>query len=289
MVINRILLNILNAKKMNKYFYKYLIICLSLGSTLSLSSCWDDIPYRDADYPDQLIYMPTAYLNNGQRVIDDINTTRGELPFEGNPYKYVVDVAKREFRVPLAAYRSGINNNGTFTVDINANTNIIAEINENRSDKYLLIPSDKYSLVNSVEMKDGEEIAQFDLIVNLDFLRDNYPDEVYAIGVEISSTQRETNPKLSTTAVIIHTKITKPIANFTYSFDNVDSKKVLFKNTSSMSDKYQWNFGDGSAASNDPSPSHMYSSNGTYTVTLTAVGITGDEDKSVKTEVITIE
>ncbi|HOI79816.1 MAG TPA: PKD domain-containing protein, partial [Petrimonas sp.] len=95
--------------------------------------------------------------------------------------------------------------------------------------------------------------------------------------------------KLSTTIVVIHTKIMKPTSNFTFSFDDADNKEVLFNNTSLMSEKYQWNFGDGSAVSDDRSPSHVYSSKGTYTVTLTAIGITGNEDKSVKTEVITIE
>lgn len=274
---------------MNKFYRTTLAIIIIFGIVLSLSSCWDDITYRDAEYPEQLIYMPTAYYNNSQYLINDINKIRGELPIEGNPYKYVIDVEKGEFRVPLAVYRSGINNDGAFTVNINVNNDTIAKINENRVDKYLLIPSDKYSLANSVEMKDGEEIAKFDLIVDIDFLRDNYPDQVYAIGVEISSTQRERNPKLSTTIVVIHTKIMKPTANFTFSLDDADNKKVLFNNTSIMSEKYQWNFGDGSAASDDRSPSHVYSTKGTYTVTLAAVGITGDEDKSVKTEVITIE
>jgi PKD repeat protein len=258
---------------------------------LLLFSCWDDsnISYRDAEYPEQLIFMPTAALNNGQCIIDDINRVRGELPIEGNPYKYVVDVAKKEFRVPLAVYRSGINNKGVFTVDIHANTNIIATINEDRDDKCLLIPSTQYSLVNSVEMKNGAEIAQFDLIVDLDLLRNNYPGEIYALGVEISSTERETNPSLSTTVVIIHTKIVKPTADFTFSIDATDSKKVFFNNVSLMSNDYQWNFGDGSAISNEVSPSHVYSATGTYTVTLTAIGITGGEDKSIISEVITVE
>jgi len=274
---------------MNKLYRIPLAIIILSGIMLSLFSCWDDVPYREAEYPEQLIYMPTAYHNNGQRVINDINRIRGELPIEGNPYKYVLDLEKREFRVPLAVYRSGINNDGAFTVNISVNTDTIATINEKRTDKYVVIPSDKYSLVNTVEMKDGEEIAKFDLIVDLDFLRNNYPNQVYAIGVEISSTQRERNPKLSTTIVVIHTKIMKPTSNFTFSFDDADNKEVLFNNTSLMSEKYQWNFGDGSAVSDDRSPSHVYSSKGTYTVTLTAIGITGNEDKSVKTEVITIE
>lgn len=274
---------------MNKFYRTTLAIIIIFGIVLSLSSCWDDITYRDAEYPEQLIYMPTAYYNNSQYLINDINRIRGELPIEGNPYKYVIDVEKGEFRVPLAVYRSGINNDGAFTVNINVNNDTIAKINENRTDKYILIPSDKYSLVKQVEMEDGKEIAKFDLIVNLDFLRDNFPDKLYAIGVNISSDQRSVNPKLSTTIVVIYTNIIKPTANFTFSFDDADNKKVLFNNTSLMSEKYQWNFGDGSAVSDDRSPSHVYSTKGTYTVTLTAIGITGDEDKSVKTEVITIE
>ena len=274
---------------MNKLYRIPLAIIILSGIMLSLFSCWDDVPYREAEYPEQLIYMPTAYHNNGQRVINDINRIRGELPIEGNPYKYVLDLEKREFRVPLAVYRSGINNDGAFTVNISVNTDTIATINEKRTDKYVVIPSDKYSLVNTVEMKDGEEIAKFDLIVDLDFLRDNFPDKLYAIGVNISSDQRSANPKRSTTIVVIYTNIIKPTANFTFSFDDADNKEVLFNNTSLMSEKYQWNFGDGSAVSDDRSPSHVYSSKGTYTVTLTAIGITGNEDKSVKTEVITIE
>lgn len=279
---------------MYKYYRIPLAIIFFGGIMLSLFSCkesseWDDVTYRDAEYPEQLIYMPTAYDNNGQYVIDDINRKRGEVPTEGNPYRYVIDLEKREFRVPLAVYRSGINNDGAFTVNISVNTDTIATINEKRADKYLVIPSDKFSLVNSVEMKNGEEIAKFDLVVDLDFLRNNYPDKIYAIGIEISSTQRERNPKLSTTIVVINTKIMKPTADFTFSFDKADNKKVFFNNTSLMSEKYQWDFGDGSLTSTDFSPSHVYSTKGTYTVTLTAVGITGDEDKSIKTKVINIE
>lgn len=274
---------------MNKYYYKFLALVLLTGLILSLVSCRDDISYRDADYPEQLIYMPTAFHNNSQLIIDDITRTRGEVPFEGSPYKYIVDVTKREFKVPLAVYRSGINNKGAFTVDISINTGIIATINEDRENKYLLIPSDKYSVVNSVEMKDGEGIAQFNLMVDLDLLKDNYPESVYAIGIEVSSTDRETNPDLSTTAVIIHTKIIKPTAGFSFSINSSDNKNVNFDNTSLMSEKYEWNFGDGSPASGIESPSHTYSSSGTYTVTLTAIGVTGDEDKSVISEVITIE
>jgi len=47
---------------------------------------------------------------------------------------------------------------------------------------------------------------------------------------------------------------------------------------------YQWNFGDGSAASTETSPSHTYSTPGTYTATLTVTdgaGMTGSASTSV--------
>ena len=274
---------------MNKIFCKHLVIVIVAGLTLSFFSCNYDTPYRDTEYPEQLIYMPAAAISSGQYVINDISRISGQLPYEGNPYRYVVDMAKREFRVPLSAYRSGVNKNGAFTVNINVNTDVIATINENRVDKYVLIPSGKYSLAGSVEMKNGEEVAPFDLIVDIDLLRDNYPNDIFALGVEISSTQRERNPNLSTAAVVIYTRIMKPTADYTFSIDEGNSKRVFFRNTSLMSDNYQWNFGDGSVVSTDESPSHTYSSAGTYTVSLSATGITGEEDKSINNQIINIE
>ena len=191
---------------MNKKISKYLIIALMSSVFLSFFSCDYETNYRDADYPDQLIYMPAAF-NNGKYVIDEKNGTIGVHPLPGNPYRYVIDEAKKEFRIPLGVYRAGVNNKGAFTVDINVNSEVIATINQGLTTPYLLIPSGKYTLVNSVEMQDGAEIATFDLVVNLDLLRENAPDGIFALGVEISSKQRERNPNLCVTAVIIHTKI----------------------------------------------------------------------------------
>lgn len=188
---------------MNKTLY---IRSLILILAVFMESCWKDTSYRDADYPDQLIYMPAAY-NNNQFIIETVNSIRGSLPFDGNPYRYVIDAAKNEFRVPLSVYRSGINNKGAFTVDIKVNTDVIATLNENREVPYTIIPSDKYSVVSTVEMKNGEELAPFDLVIDLNLLRDNAPDAIFALGIEISSKQRERNEKLYVTAVIIHTKI----------------------------------------------------------------------------------
>jgi PKD repeat protein len=244
-------------------------------------SCDYSVEPREASYPDQKIYLPAAY-GGGQFVIDNIAGRRGDVPIEGHTYRYEVDVTQREFRVPLSVYRAGVDNNGSFTVSIHANTDFIATLNGGRTEnnQLLLIPSDQYSIsANSVELNDGESFAPFELIVNLDFLRENTPDKIYAIGVEITSEQRERNPNLSIAAIIIHTKMIKPSANFTYSANASQAHSINFLNSSTMSSAYRWDFGDG-ASSDQPSPSHNYTEAGIYRVGLTALGVTGEEDKS---------
>ena len=259
---------------MNK-IVKYLAIT---GLILSLFTCAYDTDYRSADYPEQVIYLPAA----GQFNIDDIARKIGDLPFPGYPYRYVVDVSKNEFRIPLSVYRAGVNNKGAFKVDIKVNPDIVYAINEEREDPFTLLPTDKFSIVNSVEMKDGEEIATFDLIVNLSFLEENVPDGIFAVGIEISSAQRETNPDLSAVAVVIHTKIMIPTADFMVLPDNTNGRRVLFRSASTMAAMYQWDFGDGTS-SDEESPTHLYSFDGLVTVNLTVTGITGLTDMKTET------
>lgn len=65
-----------------------------------------------------------------------------------------------------------------------------------------------------------------------------------------------------------------PAAGFSYAVDN-GTRAVTFTNTSSGAVSYSWNFGDG-ASSTDENPIHTYTSNGVYTVVLTATNATGD-------------
>jgi PKD repeat protein len=80
----------------------------------------------------------------------------------------------------------------------------------------------------------------------------------------------------------------RPTADFTYTVDGTNPKKLTFTNGSNMSIACEWNFGDGSAVSAEGSPIHTFAAPGTYTVTLKALGITGEQDKTIKTTDISI-
>lgn len=259
---------------------------LTAAIVLTLSACEFVTPLRDADYPEQVIYLPAAV--NGWFEIANIARRIGDTPVEGNAYRYVVDLDSREFIVPLGVYRAGVDNAGAFMVDIAVNNDTINDIIAAGDTIITLLPSTEYTIVNSVEMPDGEELAKFDLVVDMDYLRDNYPDEVFALAITISSPDRETNPDISTAIVVIHTKIMIPTAGFSFSPDSEDPNTIKFIDASKMAISYAWDFGDSSEISDEENPIHTYPGAGTYTVTLTAMGITGDEDKSVFTTDVTI-
>jgi PKD repeat protein len=77
--------------------------------------------------------------------------------------------------------------------------------------------------------------------------------------------------------------VTAPVANFTVSpATGTAGQTTTFTNTSTGSgNTYSWNFGDGSAASTSASPTHVYATQGTYSVTLTATNAGGSNAKTV--------
>lgn len=256
------------------------LLLLLFVIALTLNACEMGTPIRDAEYPDQLIYLPAAV--QGPFMIDDVAKRIGDAPVEGSTFRYVVDNDSREFIVPLGVYRSGINNAGAFSVDIEPNTDTITDLIAAGDTIITLLPSDQFTLDNSVDMPDGEELAKFELVVDLDFLLDNYPTEVYAIGVSISSPDRETSPGLGTAVIVIYTNMLKPEAGFTYSPNDEDPNTISFLNSSTMAVSFDWDFGDGSV-SDEENPTHTYASSGTYSVVLTATGVTGAVDESTFT------
>ena len=76
----------------------------------------------------------------------------------------------------------------------------------------------------------------------------------------------------------------KPSASFSYSINNYNPGEVDFYNLSSNSTSYEWNFGDG-VTSYETNPTHVYSANGYYTVSMIA---TGDGGSSSTMQTISI-
>ncbi|CAL1516336.1 PKD domain-containing protein [Chitinophaga sp. MM2321] len=253
-----------------------ILVALS-GFVITLASCsYKEIV--DADYPDQKIYMPAAV--NGNYIIAGVSPAN-------KPFRYVVDMAAKKFNVPLSVYRSGINNNGGFTVDIKVDTDTITRmIDASILTGTLLLPADKYTIESAVDMAGGKEWAPFTLSVDLDFLRNN-PGQLYALCVGVSSPQKEVNPANCKTIIIIDPKITLPVAGFTSTPVEDDPNTIQFTNTSAYALEYSWDFGDGGKA-DVPSPAHTYTTAGTYTVKLTVTGITGEENKSTMDATVTI-
>lgn len=74
--------------------------------------------------------------------------------------------------------------------------------------------------------------------------------------------------------VVIVTLLSNANAQFT---TNVVGATANFTNQSTGAFTYSWNFGDASPVNNTASPSHIYATNGTYTVTLTVTGPCGTD------------
>jgi PKD repeat protein len=268
------------------YSIRLLIVFLGIG--IFLPSCqYKEI--TEAQYPDQKIYMPSSY--NGVFAVNTVALPVGNTT-PGNTYRYIIDMAARKFIVPLGVYRSGIDNIGAFTVKIAVNTDTITKLLTSLSPKLpvgtTLLPATVYSTVNTVEMKDGEETAIFNFSIDLDFLLANYPAKNFAIGITISSSARETSKGLGTTVLLLGTDMMKPTASFTSVVSSSDVKTWNFNSTSMMTVGYSWDFGDGTPTSTIRSPSHKYATSGSYTITFTALGVTGQENKSIKTATITV-
>jgi PKD repeat protein len=77
----------------------------------------------------------------------------------------------------------------------------------------------------------------------------------------------------------------KPTPGFT---SVIDDKTVTFTNTSTDATSYSWDFGDGSAASTEENPVHVYAAYGDFDVRLTATGAGGEVIKKETISVVKV-
>jgi len=249
--------------------------------TVVFISCKKETQLKNANYTEQLIYMPAAVEGNSINGVYLVN----KVGVPGQTFRYVADVAARKLNIPLAVYRSGINTNGAVTVNIAANTDTIASLI--LAGKFAqtteVLPLSKYALAPELTIGDGKDIESFMLSTDLDFLLNNLSKQ-FAIGITVSSQQKATG-KSSTAVVFLDPAFLVPAATFTTS---ISTRTVSFSNTSVHSNKWSWNYGDGSPVSTDKALPHTYAAPGTYTITLTAIGALGEYNQSTFTATVVI-
>ncbi len=168
------------------------------GCTLLMLACGKYEQFADAEYPDPVIYMPSA------STVYDISVANNpyEVPTPGRPYRFQVDGQGNRLVVPLGVLRGGIHRNGVITVDIADRADTVATMIAEGQLDAMQLPASAYALPATASIADGESGASFALTMDLRYLRDR-PGQVFAVGVGISSAQRATNPKLATTVVLV--------------------------------------------------------------------------------------
>ncbi len=258
------------------------ILILLIVFTYNMSSC-DYEEFRSTEYPASKLYMPAAV--RGIFTIDNVPQRVEWLPTPGYAYDFKIDKENNKFVVPLGVYRSGIERKGNIDVNIevkNDTVNMLIE-SEEIPESTTILSVDQYNLPKSVIVKDGSELGEFNLEINLDYLL-SHPDEIFALGVGISSNELEVNTDISTTIIVIYTKLLVPTADFSYSINN---KTVNFTNESTFGMNYSWNFGDGDR-STSKNTSHTYSLSGNYIVTLTTEGVLGSVNHAIAEKVVVV-
>lgn len=239
--------------------------------TLAVASCeYKEI--ADADYPEQVIYMPAA--KSGIYTVDEIAESDA-------PFRYEIDLSAQKVIIPLAVYRAGIHNKGSISAAIEADRDTVSRLigsgdltgEDGRTAE--LLPEGKYTLPESVRIADGAETAKIPLAIDLPFLLEQVGKR-FAIGVKLLHADVKINESLNTVIVNFSSDFLQPRPGFTYSVPEKNGLTVTFANTTQFGVAYEWDFGDGSPVSTVETPvPHTYPSLGAYTVRLTVEGVSG--------------
>ena len=195
------------------------------------SSCTHE-EYVDVEYPAQQIYMPAANVgDDGIYLIDDVPSASLSEDVPGNPYRFKVDMKTYDFIVPLAVYRSGIEAGGTLNINLRVNNDTIQKLINAGKLEAEILPADRYRLEKSAELADGSTYVPFNLLIDLKYLDDNYvkTGKQFAVAVEAQCTDRKLGHNV--VIVVIDTKIMRPSVDFTFSVDQSNWKRIIFKST----------------------------------------------------------
>ncbi len=261
-----------------KIFKRIIMLAAPL---LLLASCKKYQDIRDASYPDQTVYFPAAVTGVSTNGIYSINA----VAVPGYTFRYVADVPNKKLNIPLSVYRAGVTTKGSVTASVSANTDTVNKFIA--AGKFPagteLLPTDKYTLGNSVTVADGQDAGDFMLSVDLNFLLAN-PTKKYAIGVALASSSKSLAAS-SVAIVLIDPAFLVPTSAFT---TTTSGRTITFSNTSSNAATYNWNYGDGTAGSTAIAASYTFAAAGTYTITLTATGALGVFNPSVKAMTVTV-
>ncbi len=257
-----------------KNIIKYMFLA---GMAAMLFSCqYKEI--GDADFPGQKIYLGTASYG-----IYDVNKLATS---EQQARRFILDIENEKFLVPMSVQRSGMDHKGDVMVNIGVDNDTIPKMiaaellnyaDENGDPREVkMLPSSSYTMPASVTVPDGSSLAAFNMEVDFTFMREHV-DELFAIAVTIESPDREISAGLGVGIVVVDTKFMEMTLSFTYAQDSDDESRVIFTNTSDGAVSCIWDFGDGTT-STETSPVHTYATKGRKSVTLTGVGILGQEE-----------
>lgn len=155
----------------------------------------------DASYPEQKVYIAVA-VQGGVYNVATRPSHPSNTPTLGSTFQYLIE--GEEFIVPLAVYRSGIDNAGEVRVSVSLDDSILEElISSGDLSGVTPLPEDSRSVEGTVVIPDGCESAPFFIRMPLSAVRDAADGTRFACGVRIASEDREVNEKYGKIAVVI--------------------------------------------------------------------------------------